>query len=61
MTSDAPLYRHRVHFLSQNFFIKDHRAELLLHAHKYDFDIVGELPAKNIDTGLQPTYHARAR
>ncbi len=40
MTSDAPLYRHRVHFLSQNFFIKDHRAELLLHAHKYDFDIV---------------------
>jgi len=39
MTSDAPLYRHRVHFLSQNFFIKDNRAELLLHAHKYDFDI----------------------
>ena len=39
MTSDAPLYRHRVHFLSQSFFIKDNRAELLLHAHKYDFDI----------------------
>jgi len=39
MTSDAPLYRHRVHFLSLNFFIKDNRAELLLHAHKYDFDI----------------------
>jgi len=39
MTSDAPLYRHRVQFLSQNFFIKDNRAELLLHAHKYDFDI----------------------
>jgi two-component system cell cycle response regulator len=40
MTSDAPLYRHRVQFLSQSFFIKDNRAELLLHAHKYDFDIV---------------------
>lgn len=57
MTSDAPLYRHRVHFLSQNFFIKDHRAELLLHAHKYDFDIVfySELAqfvaAVGLDTG----------
>jgi diguanylate cyclase (GGDEF)-like protein len=39
MTSEAPLYRHQVLFLSQNFFIKDNRAELLLHAHKYDFDI----------------------
>ncbi|WP_229409088.1 GGDEF domain-containing protein [Massilia yuzhufengensis] len=26
--------------LSQSFFIKDNQAELLLHAHKYDFDIV---------------------
>lgn len=40
MTSDAPLYRYRVLFLSLSFFIKDNRAELLLHAHKYDFDIV---------------------
>ena len=39
MTSEAPLYRHQVLFLSQGFFIKDNRAELLLHAHKYDFDI----------------------
>lgn len=39
MTSEAALYRHQVLFLSQGFFIKDNRAELLLHAHKYDFDI----------------------
>jgi diguanylate cyclase (GGDEF)-like protein len=26
--------------LSQSFFIKDNRSELLLHAHKYDFDIL---------------------
>ncbi len=39
MTSEAPLYRHHVLYLSQSFFIKDNRAELLLHAHKYDFDI----------------------
>lgn len=39
MTGEAPLYRHHVLYLSQNFFIKDNRAELLLHAHKYDFDI----------------------
>jgi len=39
MTTEAPLYRHQVLFLSQSFFIKDNRAELLLHAHKYDFDI----------------------
>jgi len=39
MTSATPLYRQHVLFLSQSFFIKDHRAELLLHAHKYDFDI----------------------
>lgn len=39
MSTEAPLYRHQVLFLSQSFFIKDNRAELLLHAHKYDFDI----------------------
>ncbi len=40
MTGDAPLYKNNVLFLSQTFFIKDNQAELLLHAHKYDFDIV---------------------
>ena len=40
MTSDAPLYKNEVMFLSQTFFIKDNQAELLLCAHKYDFDIV---------------------
>ncbi|MEG2902192.1 MAG: GGDEF domain-containing protein, partial [Massilia sp.] len=39
MTSEASLYRHTVLYLCQSFFIKDNRAELLLHAHKYDFDI----------------------
>ena len=39
MMSDAPLYRNHVMLLSLNFFIKDNAAELLLHAHKYDFDI----------------------
>lgn len=39
MTSESPLYRHTVLYLCQSFFIKDNRAELLLHAHKYDFDI----------------------
>ncbi len=40
MTHPAPLYRNHVLLLSQSFFIKDNRAELLLHAHKYDFDIL---------------------
>ena len=40
MTHAMPLYRNHVLLLSQSFFIKDHRAELLLHAHKYDFDIL---------------------
>jgi diguanylate cyclase (GGDEF)-like protein len=35
----TPLYRNQVLLLSQSFFIKDNRDELLLHAHKYDFDI----------------------
>ncbi|MCD2517249.1 GGDEF domain-containing protein [Massilia sp. G4R7] len=40
MPSAAPLYRNHVLVLSQSFFIKDNRSELLLHAHKYDFDIL---------------------
>jgi diguanylate cyclase (GGDEF)-like protein len=40
MPSGAPLYRNHVLVLCQSFFIKDNRSELLLHAHKYDFDIV---------------------
>lgn len=40
MTQAIPLYRNHVLLLSQSFFIKDNRAELLLHAHKYDFDIL---------------------
>ncbi|MEW6760459.1 MAG: GGDEF domain-containing protein [Pseudomonadota bacterium] len=40
MPSGAPLYRNHVLVLSQSFFIKDNRSELLLHAHKYDFDIL---------------------
>lgn len=40
MASGAPLYRNHVLVLSQSFFIKDNRAELRLHAHKYDFDIL---------------------
>lgn len=39
MNSAAPLYKNHVLLLSHNFFIKDNRAELRLHAHKYDFDI----------------------
>ena len=39
MTQAVPLYRNHVLLLSQSFFIKDNRGELLLHAHKYDFDI----------------------
>jgi diguanylate cyclase (GGDEF)-like protein len=40
MTSDAPLYKNKVMLLSQSFFIKDNETELLLCAHKYDFDIL---------------------
>lgn len=40
MMSDVPLYKNKVLFLSQNFFIKDNQSELLLCAHKYDFDIL---------------------
>ena len=40
MPSAAPLYKNHVLVLSQSFFIKDNRSELLLHAHKYDFDIL---------------------
>ena len=38
--SDVPLYKNKVLFLSQNFFIKDNQSELLLCAHKYDFDML---------------------
>ncbi|HEY0064132.1 MAG TPA: GGDEF domain-containing protein [Telluria sp.] len=40
MTSGAPLYKNHVLMLSQTFFVKDNAPELLLCAHKYDFDIV---------------------
>ncbi len=40
MTNEAPLYKNEVMLLSQTFFIKDNQAELLLCAHKYDFDIL---------------------
>ncbi|MFL6656732.1 MAG: diguanylate cyclase [Massilia sp.] len=40
MTTDAPLYKNQVMLLAQTFFIKDNQAELLLCAHKYDFEIV---------------------
>ncbi len=40
MTSDAPLYKNQVLLLSQTFFIKDNQAELLMCAHKYDFDML---------------------
>ena len=40
MTNDAQLYKNQVMLLSQSFFIKDNHAELLLNAHKYDFDIL---------------------
>ncbi len=40
MKSDAPLYKNHVVLLSEIFFIKDNQAELLLCAHKYDFDIL---------------------
>jgi len=39
MTTEAPLYKNHALLLSQSFFIKDNKDELLLHAHKYDFDI----------------------
>ena len=34
------LYKRKVHMLAQTFFIKDNQQELLLHAHKYDFDVL---------------------
>ena len=40
MTNEAPLYKNQVMLLSQTFFIKDNAAELLLCAHKYDFDML---------------------
>ena len=40
MPDDSSLFKNQVMFLSQTFFIKDNRDELLLCAHKYDFDIL---------------------
>ena len=41
MTVDeSVLFKNQVMFFSQSFFIKDNQAELLLCAHKYDFDIL---------------------
>ena len=39
MAGELPLYKNHVLFLSHRYFIKDNQDELLLHAHKYDFDI----------------------
>ncbi|GAB3250416.1 GGDEF domain-containing protein [Chitinimonas naiadis] len=39
MADTASLYKRKVLFLAQKFFIKDNQGELLLCAHKYDFDI----------------------
>ncbi|MBL8508470.1 MAG: GGDEF domain-containing protein, partial [Chitinimonas sp.] len=39
MADTTSLYKRKVYFLAQTFFIKDNQAELLLCAHKYDFDI----------------------
>ena len=40
MLDDASLFKSQVLLLSQTFFIKDNQNELLLCAHKYDFDIL---------------------
>jgi len=40
MADDGLLFKNQVMLLSQTFFIKDNRDELLLCAHKYDFDIL---------------------
>ena len=40
MTQAVPLYKNHVLLLSHSFFIKDNRAELLLHAHKYDLSLI---------------------
>lgn len=39
MTDRDALFKRKVCYFAQTFFIKDNRAELLLCAHKYDFDI----------------------
>jgi len=40
MLDDGSLFKNQVLLLSQTFFIKDNQNELLLCAHKYDFDIL---------------------
>ncbi|MFC4158527.1 GGDEF domain-containing protein [Chitinimonas lacunae] len=39
-TDKEILYKRKAYFLAQTFFIKDNSADLLLNAHKYDFDIL---------------------
>ncbi|WP_249383994.1 GGDEF domain-containing protein [Chitinivorax sp. B] len=34
------LFKRKVYMLAQTYFIKDNQHELLLHAHKYDFDVL---------------------
>ena len=53
MTNDAPLYKNQVMLLSQTFFIKDNQAELLLCAHKYDFDILFFNEVQDFVMGVQ--------
>ena len=40
MPEVASIFKNKVLLLSQTFFIKDNKDELLLCAHKYDFDIL---------------------
>ena len=40
MAETESLYKNKVMLLTQSFFIKDNKDELLLSAHKYDFDIL---------------------
>jgi two-component system cell cycle response regulator len=40
MADSSLLYKNQVMLLSQTFFIKDNKTELLVCAHKYDFDIL---------------------
>ncbi|MFZ6707593.1 diguanylate cyclase [Undibacterium sp. TC9W] len=40
MAEAGPLYKNRVLLLTQTFFIIDNKKELLIGAHKYDFDIL---------------------
>jgi len=59
MTSESPLYKNHVLWLSHNFFIKDNRRELLLHAHKYDFDIAFFSEVRDFVEAVQAVENAR--